>query len=172
MISQLLATAGTVTLAGAVAASGYWASRVYADQPALPDLSAATLEDTDQAAANRRAETRAARPEVFYAALLERPLFAPGRRPVTPEPEIEVVVQEPAPAPAPVPEKPPAPDLKLLGVMGTGDTNRALVANGPGDPIWIDAGTTIAGWAVATIGTDWLELSLESETIRIEMYQQ
>ncbi len=171
MISGILSAAGTLTLAGTVAATGYWAVDVYGQQPAIPDLTVPASAGSVTALGSNQPSTRRQRPEVFYAALLERPLFAPSRRPVVAEPEVDVIIQEEAPRAEPEPEKVPIPDLGLLGVMGTDNTNRALVANAGGEPVWITAGTTIAGWTVAAIGPDWLELNLDNETIRIEMYQ-
>ncbi|MEQ6204725.1 hypothetical protein ABMC88_16910 [Sulfitobacter sp. HNIBRBA2951] len=161
-----------MTLAGTVVAAGYWAVDVYHQQPPLPDLSRPDSATTATDLKGNDPSPRRKRPDVFYAALLERPLFAPGRRPVVAEPEIEVVAQQEVREPTPEPTKAPAPDLGLLGVMGTDNTNSALVANAGGDPIWITTGTTIAGWTVTNIGTDWLELNLDDETIRIEMYQK
>jgi len=172
MISNLLSFMGTLILSSALVAAGYWAVDVYGQQPALPDLATPDRSVGNQAGSSAQPAMRRQRPDVFYAALLERPLFAPGRRPVIAAPEIQVVVQEDAPAPPPEQEKPPVPELALLGVMGSDNNNRALVSNAAGDPVWINPGTTIAGWRVVTIGPDWLELKLDTETIRIEMYQQ
>ena len=174
MIAKLLTLTGTLTLAGAVAAAGYWAVGVYGQQPALPDLSVPDREASNSDDTTPKPTARRMRPDVFYTAMLERPLFAPSRRPLedAPEPEPVVEQEEEVRAPAPEPERARAPDVGLLGVMGNDDANSALVALDEAEPVWVKPGTPIAGWTVAAIGPDWLELTLDSETIRIEMYQR
>jgi hypothetical protein len=100
---------------------------------------------------------------------LERPLFAPTRRAIVPDTVERQPVDEPAPTSKP--SKLIAPNLGLLGVMGNHDSSRALITNSGSDPIWVSKGTVIAGWTVAGIGADWLELTINEEKIKIEMYQ-
>lgn len=172
MMTKILAFIGTLVLAWATLASGYWAIDVSSKQPLIPELglhreTSAPAPDKPASAPSRRA-----RAEVFYSATIERPLFSPTRRPRVPESEVRVIDEKPEVVPVIEKTAPPHPEVDLLGVMGGAVQSRALVANAGGDPVWLTEGTQISGWTVSRIGPDWLELADGPETMRIEMYQQ
>ena len=110
------------------------------------------------------------RPPVYYAAITDRPLFAPGRRPGVEEAAPEPVAA-PVETPMPEPDATP-PDLRLLGTLDTARRQSALVALYGGEPRWVPVGDTIDGWTLSDVGADWIELSLNSRTVRLELYPQ
>lgn len=85
------------------------------------------------------------------AAWIERPLFAPSRRP--PPPPVKSVARRPAAAlPAPAP-KPPPPRYELIGVVSDGSRSIGLLRlEGKSASIMVEIGDSIGGWRVAEIG--------------------
>lgn len=109
------------------------------------------------------------RPDVFYAAIIQRPLFAPDRRPDI-EPVPEVARDETAVAPEPAATD---TDFRLLGVFGRDKTRRALVQGSGGeDPDWAGISDSLPGnWKIKNIGDDWVEISRGAATQRLELYR-
>lgn len=169
MISRLLSLIGTGLLLAGAGLAALWALDVTAKQPGLPSFEMAPPQATR--AAPSRAASRPLRPEVYYDAVTQRPLFAPDRRPLVLDDTSEAAPEEPVVAAKSEPVVVPPPALLLLGVMGTADENRALVQNADGEALWLTQGTELGGWTIDRIGPNWLDLSRASETIRIEMYQ-
>ncbi len=115
---------------------------------------------------------------IVAAALAERPLFMPDRRPLPPPPAEPVEVAEVKP-PEPVKSKPLPPkpvvdprlalqDARLLGVMDDEGQRHALVSNGE-DEVWLALGDEFEGWTVTEISRTSLELQNQSiaETFKI-----
>lgn len=100
-------------------------------------------------------------PDGRFRAMVERPLFAPSRRP------------PPAPAP-PIPsDAPPAmpappPDLALSGVIAGGRGGVALLKR-PGDaaPVRLGLGGHIDGWTVAEIHPRAIVLSRDARSVTV-----
>jgi hypothetical protein len=111
------------------------------------------------------------RPTVYYAAIFERPVFSPTRRPGKTEDEIE---EEPQPQQDDLQvegEQPlAAPNLQLLGTMNNGMRSSALLLPSEGTPAWIAPGDEVEGWTVEVVGKNWIELRQKSQTIRLELY--
>ncbi|WP_134643102.1 hypothetical protein [Pseudaestuariivita atlantica] len=170
-MSRVLAGLGTLCLALLAGAASLWAHNVTQRQPPLPDLAnlsaeaelAATGQESDRATARRRPATG------DYDAILERPLFAPTRRPVViaalPEPEPDLTTQLAAP-------EAPAPVIRLRGVIGATGGNRALVTVDGADGGWLTEGTEVSGWTVTGIGPDWLDISRGEIRKRIDLYER
>ncbi|MFZ5963019.1 hypothetical protein ACOXXX_08730 [Thalassococcus sp. BH17M4-6] len=169
MMSRLLSLIGTVLLLAGAGLAGWWALTVTTRQPGLPSFEMAQPQATR--AAPSRAASRPRRPDVYYDAVTQRPLFAPDRRPLVLDDTPEADPPDPVVATPPKPVVVPPPAVRLLGVMGAADENRALVQNAEGEALWLTQGTELAGWTISRIGPNWLDLSRASETIRIEMYQ-
>ena len=111
------------------------------------------------------------RPDVFYQAITQRPLFAPSRRPNEP-----VSVVAPAtttrpvqPQPAPIARQPE--NLRLTGVFGQDAAKSALIDDSNGHAIWVQVETQIDGWTVTDIGADWILLSDGDATFRLELFE-
>ena len=83
-------------------------------------------------------------PLASYAAIVERPLFSPSRRPV--------------PGAEPVAVSSTMSRYRLLGIIGSGPRKSAFVADGA-RRIEIDAGGTLDGWTVKEIGQDSITLT-------------
>ena len=89
---------------------------------------------------------------VDYAAVLERPLFAPDRRAHTPDTK----AVEKAVAPA----IPQLPHVQLKGVIITPEQKIAVLENDPDQKIiYIQQGEEISGWHVSKLTKDKIVLS-------------
>lgn len=172
MVSKLLGLIGTGALLALATASFILAWDVAQTQPpmfAIPGSPDAAVAD---ASPDPRLAGRRVRPDVYYQALTDRPLFSPTRRPVSfaepePEPEPEPVIAVPSAPAVPVP-----PVLRVLGVIGSGAGLSALISHNETEADWLTSGDEIDGWTIAEIGPDWIQLSLGPQTFRVEMYQQ
>ncbi len=94
-----------------------------------------------------------------YRAIVERPLFRPGRRP-EPAPLVEAAAApfDPAPEPATV-----YPELEFLGTVERNGRIIALVAlPGRAEPLRLTVGSDIEGWRVTRV--EPTRLVIESET--------
>ncbi|WP_037317584.1 hypothetical protein [Ruegeria halocynthiae] len=168
MKSLLLAMSGTSLLAVAAALCCFVAVRVVTSVPERFDPAAGL----EQSQAEERDETdsssRSPRSKIYYAAILERPLFAPERRPRTPDntgEEHELVMAD---EPVSSSER---PAISLHGVMVDANGSKALISAAEESPQWVPTGDKIREWTLSEIGPDWVELRLATETFRIEMYQ-
>ncbi len=84
-------------------------------------------------------------------AWVQRPLFAPSRRPPPPPPPKAAVVRPVAAVPAPAP-KPPPPRYALIGVVSDGSRAIGLLRQeGKTASIMVEIGDSIGGWRVADI---------------------
>ena len=111
----------------------------------------------------RLANPVAAQPLEQLSAMLERPLFSPGRR-RTPAPP--PVAQAPAPADLPS----PPPNLVLFGVVMDGESARAVVRAGADKRLLrAQMGDEIEGWKVAQI--DGRKVVLASQDGRFATYR-
>jgi hypothetical protein len=172
MISRLLPFIGTGGLLLLLAWLGVKAVEVYQAQPtyvAIPELSPTEIEKT--APVTQLQVTT--RPEVYYAAITDRPLFEPGRRPfigktTAPEQVPEPVAEPPATA---EPKELPPPVLSLQGVMTIDNNTVALIAINGSIPDWVSKGDPVSDWTLSEIGSDWVEISRKSRRIRVEMYK-
>jgi type II secretory pathway component PulC len=68
---------------------------------------------------------------------------------------------------------PPEPELKLAGVVVTGDLRRAyLVLKSGGDGIWVEEGEEIRGWRINAITRNGLTLQSDSHTKQLMLYER
>jgi hypothetical protein len=107
-------------------------------------------------------------PPERWAAILERPLFHPDRRP-RPEPVPEPAAAAPAADPAPVAAVPAGlPAWSLLGTAIDGAKSSALVRS-PAlpHPVILRRGDTLEGWSVQAIGRG--RVLLERDGLRFEL---
>jgi hypothetical protein len=80
-------------------------------------------------------------PESSFAAVLERPVFSPTRRP------LQASDAKAAPA--------PSVDFTLIGIVITGAERHALVKSSNGDALErLSEGDELAGWSAVSIGSD------------------
>lgn len=172
MISRLLPLLGTASLIAVVAMLGAKAlevSRVELQQPA-------TLETTQNSVPISDSAQIVTRPAIYYAAITDRPLFEPDRRPYVAEPQTPP--PEPEPLAVPIIEEPepvvqveaPPPTLSLQGIMTRDNKNAALIGIDGADPEWMAQGEPISTWVLSEIGNDWIEISRDARRIRVDMY--
>ena len=116
---------------------------------------------------DRSFATPAPRPDVFYEAITERPLFAPARRPTADASRVS------APVPAVVPKQEPTIPVgwRLTGILG-GDGNRsALIAAGGGEADWFREDDQIEGWTVRLITDSRVTLSAGDAGFDLELFE-
>lgn len=164
MTPRLLPLLGTLSLLGLTAWLGMQAQTRLAQPPALPDTAPPITETTT--AVEPIALARPALPETDHSALTTRPLFAPTRRPVIPEPEpIAEAPKEVAPPP------PSAPDVTLTGIVGSDGAKRALLSIDEDPAEWFTLGDSINGWTISAMGSDWVLLSNGGQNLRVELFR-
>lgn len=168
MKSLLLAISGTSILAAVAALSCYAAGRMVMSATERSGLAAQTEQSQAVESAEADRTARSPRSKIYYAAIVERPLFAPNRRPNAPLKSDEV--QEVVVSAEPVTSS-ERPEISVHGVMVDATGSKVLISAVGESPQWAKPGTKIGGWTVSDIGPDWVELSLASETFRFEMYQ-
>lgn len=173
MSVQLLPMVGTGLLAGLVAILAARAVDFGAGAtPVSPSIALANpVEIGPQTSPSEPVRTRGPRNAVFYAAITDRPLFAPTRRPVVaetdlePQPVEEVVV--PSDDVATV-----FPEFRFLGSMTTEAGALALIAAGEGAAEWLARDMEVQGWRLDAIGEDWVELSSGDRKTRLELFAE
>lgn len=171
MRAFLLPTLGTGVLLGLVALLGLGLISQYSqDDSRTASLTEPASGNLAVAPASSGAAKLPMRPGVYFAAITERPIFAPSRRPVqsvadeTPVPT--EVVAEPSPE---VNEA--APTVKLHGIRGQGEEYSVLLSGDGLAPEWIGPGASIGGWMVSEIGSDWITMKNGENSQRVELYQ-
>ena len=102
--------------------------------------------------------------DVYYRAILDRPLFDASRRPLDPRHQQPVVSIPPN-------SEDNLPKVSLLGVMSGGSRTRVLVSIEGSKPVWLSEGEKIGGWAIISAGKDWLELATDKNTVRMELFE-
>lgn len=108
------------------------------------------------------------RPDIYYAAITDRPLFAPERRPSIPRIETVPETEEVAVA-APVRRHPDG--LTLSGVLDGGEYPKALIAVGSSLPDWYQVGDVVDGWSITRIFENAIILTEGDGSHRLELFQ-
>lgn len=135
----------------------------------LPQATPAAALPTSARASAQTAAVR--RPDVFYSAIVDRPLFAPTRRPVVEDDVEDVAVEAVVEEVAQDIQTPPPDDAVLAGVMGNSDNKSAFIVLDGADGVWMKLGETVAGWTITEIQANWVELSADDAKIRLELFQ-
>ena len=107
-------------------------------------------------------------PKETFAAMVDRPLFSPTRRPYAPV----VVAVEPEPvASEPGPPEPLDPTIRFVGSVSRSNETLALITREDTDLVEaLRPGDEVDGWRVTGI-TDWsLELEAGGEKFRLEIF--
>ena len=173
----LIPVFGTCILCGAAVTTGQLALQTSFEAPALLSADKHAEGEASTASAETSPELqRRDRPDIYYQAITDRPLFSPTRRPielapltsVPQEPEEDiVVVEEPAPE-----QVIPEPDAILLGVMTNGALGSALVSLDGAQAVWRSEGDDLNGWTLRSIEADAIELNEADRSLRIELYRK
>lgn len=154
---------GLLAVAFVVALLGLFSEDIATEAPKAIDPEPASLPE-DSAAAPRPTRT-----DTYFAAITDRPLFSETRRPndmQSPEP-----VEQPTRVATEENARPAPPDVQLLGILADGSSYAALLSVNGADPIWFAEGTKIGAWTIEETGADWLELTLETERMRLELFE-
>jgi hypothetical protein len=154
-----------------------WLSRPFWEPPAgLPSVEV-TQGSSQPASKPLDAQTET---QATSSVLFERPLFEPNRRPFVPS--SQPVTEEPPqpveePQIEPPPEQPPTyadpSQLRLMGVLMTGNEQAALIAT-PDKPegAWTVQGGDVSGWKVQEIAPNSVTLQVDGQTHVLQHYQQ
>lgn len=107
------------------------------------------------------------RNDVYYQAILERPVFEVSRRPVTWNDE-EAILE-------PIEVQPEVeaelPQVSLLGVMSEGSHYQVLISVEGREGVWFNEGDKIGDWTIAKAGENWLELASDNKKVRLELFK-
>lgn len=106
-------------------------------------------------------------PLAAFRGTLERPPFAPSRRP--PPPEMPPVAKRTEPPPASPPD-----GLRIIGFMSASGGAKARVlmrAADRGEAEWLETGATIGEWRVASIGDGTVTLERGGRTHVLRIFQ-
>lgn len=147
------------------------AELVLSDRPVPKRIMPAVVTEAAPEAQQTKTAIATPRPDAYYAAITERPLFEITRRPIRPQEELPEPEQVAAPEPEPE-EKPLFPDVILMGVLMTGDTPRALLAVAGDNANWMRQGQKLAGWTVTKIAADHVEFENDEEVVWIDLYKK
>ena len=105
-------------------------------------------------------EPQALKPAADYAAIAERPLFQPSRRPATPpapkaaQVVAEAVVTQPAAPPAPAVPPPVLVPVTLLAVVISDNKREAVFGLAGGKSSTLAEGESLDGWTLASVLPD------------------
>lgn len=170
MFRLLISSAGTACLMAMCAAgvSAAW----HAYQEPQPQRSLSDQRAFTGATEPMQINLPSPRPEVFYNATTERPLFAPTRRPAEPYEEMEVAVVEDIEPVEETSEIAPIPEMELLGVFQNGPEETALIRIGEDEPIWIAAGQVEQGWSLDEVNANAVKIHRDDTYITLEMFTQ
>lgn len=89
-----------------------------------------------------------------FAEFVDRPLFAPTRRPPPPQPEPQSAAAAPPPAPPPPALPPEFPNVTLLAVALAPNSRQAVIRLPTGHPSTLREGEAIEGWVLIQIEPD------------------
>ncbi|MEP4627168.1 MAG: hypothetical protein ABJR46_16630 [Tateyamaria sp.] len=124
----------------------------------------------DSAELAGRTTSLTVRPNIYYSATTERPLFLQSRRPTELEQlEKEVILETPTKQLEP--DAPP-PAVALHGVSGSINDLRALLSIEGDAPDWFLTDAKIQQWVLVEIGADWVVLQRNEISFRVELYKQ
>lgn len=110
-----------------------------------------------------------------FAAVLERPLFNPGRRPrpPAPEPVPEPVAEPPVEQPPPPPQGPGPEDYALLGVAsGPAGRVAAVRVTATAEVVYLREGEPIDGWSVIAVGDRSVAIGTAADPVTFRMFEQ
>lgn len=97
------------------------------------------------------------------AALVERPLFDPSRRPAAAAPAVEPAAPAPATAALPI--------VALHGIFRHDGRPRALVRTVEGGPsTWVGVGDRLQGWTVEAIAADTITLGHGGQQKNVQLH--
>ena len=107
-----------------------------------------------------------------FGAVVERPLFNPGRRPrPAPEPMPEPVAEQP-PAEPPPPQGPGPEDYALVGVASGPDGRiAALRIAASGDVVYLRKGESIDSWSVIDVGDRSVAIGTAANPVTFRMFE-
>ncbi len=170
-LDKFLPVFGVVLLSGMTIFLGQWALTSAPIVVATDTLSVPDPEIDSHNTGARRLTFPSARPEIYYNAILERPLFAPTRAPQDSEPELGQTSSAVTTQITPVATSAPATDIRLSGIIGSENNRSALLGSDDSNKDWMQVDDTINGWSITEIGADWVELSLDHQTYRLELFE-
>lgn len=171
MIGRLLPVLGTLTLLATTYVSGQYALGIYREHLS-PDAAVRDAEPLENQRQPASASLPKPRPDIYYAAITDRPIFEPTRRPVTMAPtpvEVEPETIEVAPTSS---DRPPLPVVELLGVIRSSESGSALLSIDGGAALWFKEGATISGWRLNKVLDEQIEFVRDSESEIVDLYNQ
>ena len=166
--SAFLPVIGTIFLVLAVAAILHLGGQAWSQlEEARPVR--VTAESRDDERRLTALSMPAARPEVYYASVLERPLFAPARRALSLDQDVNESIPDSDPIdPVVSVAVPPPPRLK--GILAGTTSPSALLQSAEGAQSWVRPSESFGGWTLVEVGQTDVKISAENQTIILELY--
>jgi len=140
---------------------------------AVPGAKAATSSSEDVAEKAVGQYARRLRPELYYRAITDRPLFSPTRRPhdFAPPALLEETVVEADANPEPDELLTGPPDVILKGVMFSDAHKSALISVDGAAADWLDDGVLIEEWRLQINSPAEILLERGEDAVRVGLYE-
>ncbi|MEM1159380.1 MAG: hypothetical protein AAGJ28_00465 [Pseudomonadota bacterium] len=170
---RLLPPPGTLILTAGLGLTG-WQIAVQSpvDLPGQPGAGETSATAAAGQSQSTRMPLRRTRPDRFYAAITDRPLFNETRRPSAVGAAAEAPIAAPAPASEPAEATAPTPpEVALKGLMLGGATDSALIAWPDGRTEWRRLGEKIDGWVLQEIDPGFVTIINAGVTHRVDLYR-
>lgn len=110
---------------------------------------------------------REARPQSYYSAITERPLFEVTRRPIDLS-EPEMVINDVARV-EPI-RMARLPEIQLMGVLLSGEQPSVFLSVEGDKAKWLRQGDTVQSWVLEQVASDYVEFKNNKEVVRIDLY--
>lgn len=120
---------------------------------------------------------RSVRPEIYYKAVVERPIFSVERRPFESSDVVSQAIQPEAMSEREIlPTSPPLPEVILLGALIADVSRSALVSVAGSDPEWLHENDAVSdGWRIVSVHSRWIEidnlLDDNNDSVKIDLYK-
>ena len=140
----------------------------------LPEVPVQTERGSNEpAAADARPHSRRVLSGRYYAAVTDRPLFSPSRRPLTKETTGQTSAEHQdqiASAAAAPPEVLKTPQFQLHGTLMTAGQPSALLSTPDSEPNWVTLGASVQGWQLDNVENGRVSLKNGNRTFELELY--
>lgn len=167
-MTWLMSAAGTFCLVVATLLASWGAWSAITVSPSEPQGGAQTPLTPRSGISKAEVPLLTERSKAYFDAIVERPLFATDRRPTdlaaTPQKAARVAAD---PELIIVP-----PRVELMGTVVNETRRAALLAMNDEPPSWISQGSSLDDWTVTTVEDEAVELTIQNQTIRVELFGQ
>ncbi len=165
-----LALIGSSILASLTLIAGHTSWKLAVAHPAPTPPQLLVVDRAEPSEGQKQPRLPIQRPEVFYNAILDRPLFNANRRPVIQQAKSEENTSRPVVPASSRPQELPA-GLSVNGVLSGGPSPTALVGTDSSGPVWISEGEEIEGWVLTKISAYEVKFSNGAREVNVELFK-